>query len=125
MASSCFESSTCPMPERGRPARTPSRSAGSKRPVWHRWRTSSLRSTIGAPGGKISPDAFLGAAVHAADITVDEQGTVAAAATALGFPDSGPPEPELTVVADRPFVYLIRHRSTGLVLFAGHVTDPT
>lgn len=80
-----------------------------------------------APGSypKISPDAFLGAAVHAADITVDEQGTVAAAATALGFPASGPPEPELTVAADRPFVYLIRHRSTGLVLFAGHVTNPT
>ena len=80
-----------------------------------------------APGSypKISPDAFLGAAVHAADITVDEQGTVAAAATALDFPMSGPPEPELTVAADRPFIYLIRHRSTGLVLFAGHVTDPT
>ncbi|MEJ7801639.1 MAG: serpin family protein [Ilumatobacter sp.] len=80
-----------------------------------------------APGSypKITPDAFLGAAVHAADITVDEQGTVAAAATALGFEESGPPEPELTVAADRPFIYLIRHRESGLVLFAGHVTNPT
>ena len=26
--------------------------------------------------------------------------------------------PELTVAADRPFVYLIRHRQSGLVLFA-------
>lgn len=73
----------------------------------------------------ISPDAFLDAAVHAADITVDEQGTVAAAATALGFNESGPPEPELTVAANRPFIYLIRHRPTGLVLFTGHVTNPT
>lgn len=80
-----------------------------------------------APGSypKITPDATLGAAVHAADIAVDEQGTVAAAATAIGFPDSGPPEPELTVAADQPFIYLIRHRTTGLVIFAGHVTDPT
>ncbi|MGE0731026.1 MAG: serpin family protein [Acidimicrobiia bacterium] len=79
-----------------------------------------------APGAfpKITPDAFLDAAVHAADITVDEQGTVAAAATALGFAASGPPDPELTVAADRPFLYLIRHRATGLVLFAGHVSDP-
>lgn len=80
-----------------------------------------------APGSypKITPDAILGAAVHAAGIAVDEQGTVAAAATALGFEQSGPPEPELTVAADQPFIYLIRHRDTGLVLFAGHVTNPT
>ena len=80
-----------------------------------------------APGAYpgIGPDALLDAAVHAADITVDEQGTVAAAATALAFPEAGPPEPEMTVAADRPFIYLIRHRPTGLVLFAGHVTNPT
>jgi serine protease inhibitor len=80
-----------------------------------------------APGSypSIASDAFLGAAVHAADIAVDEQGTVAAAATGLGFEESGPPQPELTVAADRPFVYLIRHRPSGLVLFAGHVTDPS
>lgn len=80
-----------------------------------------------APGSypAISPRAFLDAAVHGADITVDEWGTVAAAATGLGFAASGPPEPELTVKADQPFLYVIRHRSTGLVLFAGQVTDPT
>lgn len=85
-------------------------------------------SDIGAAPGsypKITPNAVLGAAVHAADIAVDEQGTVAAAATGLGFESSGPPPPELTVAADRPFIYLIRHRPSGLVLFAGHVTNPT
>jgi serpin B len=83
---------------------------------------------IGAAPGSypaITPAAFLGAAVHAADIAVDEHGTIAAAATGLGFDESGPPEPQLTVAADQPFVYLIRHRASGLVLFAGHVTDPT
>jgi serpin B len=83
---------------------------------------------IGAAPGSypgITPDAFLDAAVHAADITVDEWGTVAAAATGLGFAESGPPEPEFTVAADKPFLYLIRHRPSGLVLFAGQVTDPT
>lgn len=75
-----------------------------------------------APGSYpvIAPDAFLDA-VHGADITVDDWGTVAAAATALGFGESAAPEPELTVGADRPFLYLIRHRPTGLVLFAGQV----
>ena len=83
---------------------------------------------IGAAPGSypaISPVAFLGGAVHAADITVDEWGTVAAAATGLGFEESGPPEPDLIVKADQPFLYLVRHRPTGLVLFAGQVTDPS
>lgn len=84
--------------------------------------------SIGASPGSypaIAPDAFLDAAVHGADIAVDDQGTVAAAATALGFPESGPPDPEMTVKADRPFLYVIRNRFTGIVLFAGQVTDPT
>lgn len=68
---------------------------------------------------------FLNAAVHAADIAVDEQGTVAAAATGGGFAASGPPTPQFTIAADRPFLYLIRHRSSGLVLFAGQVTNPS
>lgn len=99
-----------------------------------KWETSthldlmSWLTDLGAAPGSypaISSDAFLDAAVHGADIAVDEWGTVAAAATALGFTESGPPEPELTVAADKPFLYLIRHRATGLILFAGQVTDPT
>jgi serpin B len=99
-----------------------------------RWSTNShidllprLAELGAAPGSYpgISPEAFLDGAVHAADITVDEWGTVAAAATGLGFARSGPPEPELTVKADRPFLYLIRHRPSGLILFAGQVVDPT
>lgn len=85
-------------------------------------------SDLGAAPGSypgISRDAVLDAAVHAADIEVDENGTVAAAATALGFDESGPPTPELTVAADQPFLYLIRHRESGTVMFAGQVVDPT
>ncbi|HEY9411313.1 MAG TPA: serpin family protein [Jiangellaceae bacterium] len=84
-------------------------------------------SDVGAAPGAypgISGDAFLDAAVHAADIEVDERGTVAAAATAVGFGESGPPTPELIVAADQPFLYLIRHRESGTVMFAGQVVDP-
>lgn len=73
----------------------------------------------------IAPGIFLDAAVHAADIAVDEYGTVAAAATALGFADSGPPAADVVVRADRPFLYLIRHQPTGAVLFVGRVMDPS
>ncbi len=66
----------------------------------------------------------LTAAVHGADIRVDEIGTVAAAATALGFEESGAGQPDLVVRADRPFLYAIRHQPTGAVLFLGRVMDP-
>ena len=80
-----------------------------------------------APGSfpGIDPEAFLGTAKHAAKIIVDEQGTEAAAATLLGFPTSAGPPIDVVVRADRPFLYLIRHNPTGLVLFAGQVTDPS
>ncbi|MCP5035838.1 MAG: serpin family protein [Actinomycetia bacterium] len=98
------------------------------------WETTTAINFIGwltdlgiAPGGfpGIGPGVSLDGAVHGADITVDETGTEAAAATALGFDDSGPPDPELLVEANRPFFYLIRHIDTGAILFAGQVTDPT
>lgn len=79
-----------------------------------------------APGlyPAISSNAFLDGAVHGADISVDEEGTVAAAATGLGFDESAGPQPEFTLRADRAYLYLIRHRPTGAVLFVGQVTDP-
>ncbi len=91
--------------------------------------TTWLTDIGAAPGSypRISPDSELvelDAAVHAADIGVDEWGTVAAAATGLGFAETSLPQPEQTVAADKPFFYLIRHRDTGLVLFTGQVTDP-
>lgn len=79
-----------------------------------------------APGNypSITPGTFLSGGVHAADVAIDEMGTVAAAATGLGFAESGPPEPEFTIAADKPFFYMIRHNDSGLVLFAGQVMNP-
>lgn len=69
----------------------------------------------------------IGSVVHGAWIRVDEHGTEAAAATAIsmlkgGF-DGGSNAIEVTV--DRPFLFHIRHTSTGVVLFHGRVEDPT
>jgi serpin B len=74
----------------------------------------------------ISPDnPVISSGVHAANIDVDEEGTVAAAATALAFTVSGPPKPEAVIRADRPFLYLIRDNETGAVLFLGRMVDPS
>ena len=58
--------------------------------------------------------------VHKAFVSVDEEGTEAAASTAAVFLESEP----LMVTVDRPFIFLIRDRDTGTVLFLGRVMNP-
>lgn len=61
--------------------------------------------------------------LHESIVTVDEEGTEAAAATAVAMDESAPPEPEFELVVDRPFLYLIRDRVTETILFVGRVID--
>ncbi len=79
----------------------------------------------GAPFDGIAPGIFITAALHGAKVIVDEKGTEAAAATAMAFAESGPPPADLTVVADRPFLWAITHQDTGTLLFLGRLTNPT
>jgi serpin B len=64
--------------------------------------------------------------VHQAYIDVDEQGTEAAAATAIGMrPMALRREPEpIPLTVDRPFLFAIIDTSSGLPLFLGQVTRP-
>ncbi len=65
--------------------------------------------------------------VHEANITVDEDGTEAAAATAVvmeATSDAEPDEP-VEIVFDRPFVFALRDRSTGAITFLGRIGDPS
>jgi serpin B len=69
----------------------------------------------------------IGFVIHQANITVDEAGTEAAAATAVGITATAAPaeEPEPILLAfERPFLYALRDRETGAVLFLGRVTRP-
>jgi len=65
--------------------------------------------------------------IHQAFVQVAEKGAEAAGATAVVMADGGisqPAEPvHLTV--DRPFLFVVRDRPTGALLFLGHVVDPT
>lgn len=63
-------------------------------------------------------------AIHKAKIQIDEEGTVAAAASAIfGFRSSRPAEPSV-FIANFPFVYIIYERPTNSVLFMGVYRDP-
>lgn len=72
---------------------------------------------------------YIGFVVHKAFVEVNEEGTEAAAVTAVGMagvtsvPRDIPFTPEFK--ADRPFIYLIREKSTGSILFLGRMMDPT
>ncbi|MEN8210057.1 MAG: serpin family protein, partial [Candidatus Fermentibacteria bacterium] len=66
---------------------------------------------------------YIANVVHKAFVSVDETGTEAAAATAVGMQKlNGEPSIEFNI--NRPFIYLIRDRDTGTTLFIGRVLNP-
>ncbi len=69
-----------------------------------------------------SRDLYIGAIVHRAFVEVNEQGTEAAAATAVGMQVYSIPS---QFIADHPFLFLIRENSTGTILFIGRVMNPS
>jgi serpin B len=69
-------------------------------------------------------DLVISKVIHQANIDVDEKGTEAAAATAVVMDTTGGPVDVVTVRVDRPFLFAIRDRETGAVVFLGQVTDP-
>lgn len=78
--------------------------------------------------GILKDPLVIGAVLQEAFIAVDEKGTEAAAATAVVMVRSTSqrePETPIAFRADRPFLFYIRHRASGAVLFVGHVADPT
>jgi len=62
--------------------------------------------------------------IHKAYVEVNEEGTEAAAATAVTMLRGRPSKP-FTVTVDRPFFAAIRDNTTGAVLFTGFILDPT
>jgi serpin B len=69
----------------------------------------------------------IGVVVHKAFIDVGEEGTEAAAATGVGFQTLAlvrKPQPDVTLVFDRPFLFAIADTESGLPLFLGQFTRP-
>ncbi|MEN8583259.1 serpin family protein [Burkholderia sp. RS01] len=105
-------------------------------PRWDHKCSFDLRKVLGPLGlmktlstttdfDAIQPQMMVTQAAQAANITVAEKGTVAAAVTQInGMVTSAPPQPDRTIEFDRPFHYEIIHIETGLPLFMGTVADP-
>lgn len=74
----------------------------------------------GAPG-----NLFISLVQHKSFVAVDEDGTEAAAATAVVMDETSGPADTYDLTFDRPFLFAIIDRPTGAVLFLGRVLDPT
>ncbi|MCH8619302.1 serpin family protein [Undibacterium sp. TS12] len=70
-------------------------------------------------------DLSISGVLHKAYINVDEKGTEAAAATGvvIGTTSINVTQP-LKLTLDRPFLFMIRDRQTGLVIFMGKLMNP-
>jgi len=66
-------------------------------------------------------DLFISEVKHKTFITVDEEGTEAAAVTSVGVEVTSLPP---SFIANRPFVFVIREHNSGAILFMGKVGNP-
>jgi serine protease inhibitor len=72
-----------------------------------------------------SPQFYISDVLHKTRLEVDEEGTVAAASTALNMKTAAVMVGQKkTLVFDRPFAVLLRDGASGAVLFAGVVYEP-
>jgi serine protease inhibitor len=72
--------------------------------------------------GGIAPGLFISQIDHKAIIEVNEEGTIAAAATSFGMGATAARPVEFTV--NRPFILFIRDDRTGNILFEGRIMQP-
>ncbi|MBP1632229.1 MAG: proteinase inhibitor serpin, partial [Acidobacteria bacterium] len=67
---------------------------------------------------------FISDVIHEAFIKVDEEGTEAAAATAVVMDLTSAPVQVVDLSIDRPFLFSLYDRATGEILFLGRVLNP-
>lgn len=74
-------------------------------------------------------DLSISQVIHKTYVDLDEAGTEAAAVTAVGIivtaMPGGTPSKIIYFTADKPFIYAISEKSTGVVIFIGKMMDPT
>jgi len=85
----------------------------------------SRKANFAGINGK-SNDLYIKAVLHKAFVDVNEEGTEAAAATAVvvATRSARRPLPPVVFKADHPFLFVIRHRLSGSILFMGRVANP-
>jgi serpin B len=110
---------------------------GTTLPLGRALRQLGMKSAFDEPAGSANfdriaprqPNDYLAISevFHQTFVALDEEGTEAAAATAVAMvalTAIAEPQRPIEVRVDRPFLFAIQHRATGACLFVGRVTDP-
>ena len=109
---------------------------GTTVPLGPALRTLGLRNAFDDPRGSANfdriaprrPNDYLAISevFHQTFVAVDEEGTEAAAATAVMMATLGAmmPQEPIEVRVDRPFLFAIQHRESAACLFLGRISDP-
>lgn len=70
-------------------------------------------------------DLYISKVIHKAFVDINEEGTEAAAATAVVMLKAVAPKKPIVFRADHPFIFLIRDNHSGSILFFGRLAEPT
>ena len=70
------------------------------------------------------PDLMISSVIHQATIDVNEEGTEAAAATAVSMSMTSMPAESYSIRLDKPFIYVIYETTTNTIVFMGRVVNP-
>ena len=84
---------------------------------------SDVKADFSKMGKTASGSLFIGDVIHKTHIDVDEEGTRAAAATAVMMNDKGVMMGDTEVVLNRPFVYAIVDTQNNVPLFIGTLAE--
>ena len=87
-------------------------------------RDAFVPATADFSGISEGTDLYISKAIHQAFIEINEEGSEAAAATAVVMNRESEPR-IIEFRADRPFIYLIVDEPSGTVLFVGRLVDPS
>jgi serine protease inhibitor len=94
----------------------------------------TLLQSMGAPNtvagndlSRIDPAVEINQAAHQTVLTIDEEGTVAAAVTEIAGVTSAPVDPpdSVKMTVDRPYLVRVVHQETNWPLFMASIADPT
>jgi serpin B len=97
-----------------------------------KWR-QDLKSTLATMGMKMEgfPGLFdtnaplgISRVIHQTFVEVNEEGSEAAAATAIGVDVLSAPAKPTRITVDKPFIFMIREKHSGTILFIGKLMDP-
>jgi len=67
---------------------------------------------------------YISQAIHKATIEINEEGTEAAAATAVVMRKMSVMLDNVELKVDRPFIYILRNNQTNCIYFIGKVVNP-